>query len=146
MSTSTAAMAGERVILDAPLDRTIKNSVASERAAEMSNAATFAVSGPPIGAKNIDEDTAAQMRRLFFHMLSAGKTPALDGARRIRVDDREMREDVQAEVAALWPQVTTENLSTISGYATFERGFRNLFGFEVEGVDYTLPVETDLNW
>ena len=99
-----------------------------------------------MGLKNLDEDTAAQMRRLFFDMLSAGKLPPLDDARRIRVDDREMRPDVQAEVAALWPQVTTENLSTISGYASFERGFRNLFGFEVEGVDYARPVETDLNW
>lgn len=98
-----------------------------------------------MGEKKTDEDTAAQMRRLFFEILAA-KMPAVDEARRIRVDDREMREDVQSEVAALWPQVNTENLSTISGYASFERGFRNLFGFEVDGVDYSLPVETDLRW
>jgi enoyl-[acyl-carrier protein] reductase/trans-2-enoyl-CoA reductase (NAD+) len=99
-----------------------------------------------MGAKNIDEDTAAQMRRLFFEILPAGKVPLLDAARRVRVDDREMRPDVQAEVAALWPLVNTENLPAISGYAQFERGFRNLFGFEVEGVDYARPVETDLHW
>jgi enoyl-[acyl-carrier protein] reductase/trans-2-enoyl-CoA reductase (NAD+) len=86
------------------------------------------------------------MRRLFLEMVSDGKMPALDAARRIRMDDREMREDVQAEVLALWPQVTTENLPAISDYASFQRGFRNLFGFEVEGVDYALPVETDLRW
>ena len=99
-----------------------------------------------MGAKNIDEDTAAQMRRLFFEILPSGKVPLLDAARRIRVDDREMRPEVQAEIAALWPQVNTENLLELSGYASFERGFRNLFGFEVEGVDYTRPVETDLHW
>lgn len=99
-----------------------------------------------MGAKNIDEDTAAQMRRLFFEILAAGKVPLLDAARRVRVDDREMRPDVQAEVAALWPQVNTENLLELSGYRNFERGFRNLFGFEVEGVDYSQPVETDLHW
>jgi enoyl-[acyl-carrier protein] reductase/trans-2-enoyl-CoA reductase (NAD+) len=99
-----------------------------------------------MGEKKIDEDTAAQMRRLFFEILSAGKMPPLDEARRIRVDDREMRADVQAEVAALWPQVNTENLLAISGYAQFERGFHNLFGFEVDGVDYARPVETDLRW
>jgi enoyl-[acyl-carrier protein] reductase / trans-2-enoyl-CoA reductase (NAD+) len=99
-----------------------------------------------MGAKNIDEDTAAQMRRLFFEILPAGKVPLLDAARRVRVDDREMRPDVQAEVAALWPLVNTENLLELSGYRNFERGFRNLFGFEVEGVDYARPVETDLHW
>lgn len=99
-----------------------------------------------MGEKKIDEDTGAQMRRLFLGMLATGNTPPLDEAWRIRVDDREMRADVQAEVATLWPQVNTENLLVISGYAQFERGFRNLFGFEVDGVDYAQPVETDLRW
>ncbi len=57
-----------------------------------------------------------------------------------------MREDVQREVAALWPRVTTENLLALTDFAEFRREFRNLFGFEVEGVDYDAPVETDLSW
>jgi enoyl-[acyl-carrier protein] reductase/trans-2-enoyl-CoA reductase (NAD+) len=51
---------------------------------------------------------------------------------------------VQARVAALWSEVNTENLATLSDYAGFRTGFRNLFGFEVPGVDYTAPVETDV--
>ncbi len=70
----------------------------------------------------------------------------LDDARRLRLDDREMRSDVQAEVAALWPQVTTENLRSMSDFAGFQREFRGLFGFEVDGVDYEQPTETDLHW
>jgi len=93
-----------------------------------------------------DEDAGAQMRRLFLEVLRPGKDPGLDEARRIRLDDREMRPEVQAEVAALWPQVTTENLLELSDFAGFERGFKNLFGFDVEGVDYSQPVETDLRW
>lgn len=96
--------------------------------------------------KQLDEDTAAQMRRLFFGALTAGKEVVTDKAGRIRLDDREMRPDVQAEVAALWPRVTTENLLEISDFSAFERAFRNLFGFEVEGVDYSQPTETDLHW
>ena len=96
--------------------------------------------------KQLDEDTAAQMRRLFFGSLAAGKEAVTDKAGRIRLDDREMRPDVQAEVAALWPRVTTENLLEISDFSAFERAFRNLFGFEVEGVDYSQPTETDLHW
>ncbi len=96
--------------------------------------------------KQFDEDTAAQMRRLFFGALTAGKEVVTDKAGRIRLDDREMRPEVQAEVAALWPHVTTENLLEISDFTAFERAFRNLFGFEVEGVDYSQPTETDLHW
>ncbi|HMD31862.1 MAG TPA: enoyl-ACP reductase FabV [Candidatus Acidoferrales bacterium] len=96
--------------------------------------------------EEIDEDAAAQMRRLFLQVLAAGKPPATDGARRIRLDDREMRADVQAEVGMLWPQVTSENLAELSDFAGFDRGFKNLFGFEVDGVDYAKPVETDIRW
>jgi enoyl-[acyl-carrier protein] reductase/trans-2-enoyl-CoA reductase (NAD+) len=84
------------------------------------------------------------MRRLFSDFLTTNKPPATDDAGRIRLDDREMRPDVQAAVAAAFPQVTTENLRQIADFAGFQREFRNLFGFEVEGVDYALPVETDL--
>jgi enoyl-[acyl-carrier protein] reductase / trans-2-enoyl-CoA reductase (NAD+) len=95
---------------------------------------------------NLDEGPLEQMRRLFTDFLCTGKAPQVDEARRIRLDDREMRADVQAEVAALWPQVTTENLREVSDFAGFQRDFRGLFGFEVDGVDYEQPVETDLRW
>ena len=97
-------------------------------------------------AKNLEEGPLEQMRRLFSDFLCTGSAPRLDEARRIRLDDREMRDDVQAEVAALWPQVTTENLREISDFSGFQRDFRGLFGFEVDGVDYDQPIETDLQW
>jgi enoyl-[acyl-carrier protein] reductase/trans-2-enoyl-CoA reductase (NAD+) len=96
--------------------------------------------------KNLDEGPLEQMQRLFSDFLCTGSAPKLDEARRLRLDDREMRSDVQAEVAALWPQVTTENLRSLSDFAGFQREFRRLFGFEVEGVDYEQPTETDLRW
>ena len=96
--------------------------------------------------KNLDEGPLEQMRRLFTDFLGAGSVPKLDESRRLRLDDREMRTDVQAGVAALWPQVTTENLRSITDFAGFQREFRGLFGFEVDGVDYEQPTETDLRW
>jgi enoyl-[acyl-carrier protein] reductase/trans-2-enoyl-CoA reductase (NAD+) len=96
--------------------------------------------------KDLDEGPLEQMRRLFTDFLCSGRAPKLDEARRLRLDDREMRSDVQAEVAALWPQVTSENLRAMTDFAGFQREFRGLFGFEVEGVDYEQPVETDLRW
>ena len=95
-------------------------------------------------AKHLEEGPLEQIRRMFAEFLCTGRPPALDDGRRIRLDDREMRGDVQAEVAALWPEVTTENLREISDFNGFQREFRRLFGFEVEGVDYEKPVETDL--
>ena len=96
--------------------------------------------------KNLEVGPLEQMRRLFTDFLYAGNAPKVDEARRIRLDDREMRDDVQAEVARLWPLVTTENLREITDFSGFQREFRGLFGFEVEGVDYEQPVETDLHW
>jgi enoyl-[acyl-carrier protein] reductase / trans-2-enoyl-CoA reductase (NAD+) len=96
--------------------------------------------------KNLEEGPLEQMRRLFKDFLCTGMPPKLDEARRLRLDDREMRADVQAEVAALWPQVNTENLRDVSAFAEFQREFRGLFGFEVEGVDYEQPTETNLQW
>ena len=94
--------------------------------------------------KALDENPIEQMCRLFSDFLTTGQAPASDGAGRIRLDDREMRADVQSEVSELFPQVTTENLRKISDFAGFQREFRNLFGFEVEGLDYEQPVETEV--
>ncbi|MGC1934610.1 MAG: bifunctional NADH-specific enoyl-ACP reductase/trans-2-enoyl-CoA reductase, partial [Candidatus Acidiferrales bacterium] len=96
--------------------------------------------------KSLDEGASEQMRRLFFDFLAEDSTPKYDDEGRIRLDDREMRPDVQAEVTSLWPRVTTENLRDLSDFAGFQRNFRALFGFEVDGVDYSAPVETLRSW
>jgi enoyl-[acyl-carrier protein] reductase/trans-2-enoyl-CoA reductase (NAD+) len=94
--------------------------------------------------KQILEGPIEQIIRLFRDFLGTGKAVPVDTGGRIRLDDLEMRADVQQEIAALWPQITSENLRTASDYDVFQRQFRNLFGFEVEGVDYQAAVETDL--
>ncbi|MHB8542315.1 MAG: enoyl-ACP reductase FabV [Candidatus Acidiferrales bacterium] len=96
--------------------------------------------------KGLDEGAPEQMRRLFFEFLAEGAAPKFDEAGRIRLDDREMCADVQKEVTALWPNVTTENLQELSDFAGFQHQFRALFGFEVDGVDYSAPTETLLSW
>ena len=95
--------------------------------------------------KGLEESPIEQMRRLFSDFLTAAEAPATDQAGRIRLDDREMRADVQSEVTALFPRVTTENLREISDFAGFQREFRNLFGFEVQDVDYEQAVETGVS-
>ncbi|MFZ0639541.1 MAG: enoyl-ACP reductase FabV [Candidatus Acidiferrales bacterium] len=96
--------------------------------------------------KNLDEGAIAQMRRLFFDFLADDAAPKFDEEGRIRLDDREMLPAVQADVVAAWPQVNSENLRELTDFAAFQHEFRALFGFEIEGVDYAEPVETELAW
>ena len=94
-------------------------------------------------AKNLHEGCIEQMHRLFTRHLYPGKnTPvALDADGRIRIDDWEMRPDVQAEAAQLWPQVTTENLAAITDIAGYRAEFLRLFGFGLPGINYDAGVE-----
>jgi len=90
------------------------------------------------------EGTAQQIARLFRDHLAPGREPVTDAAGRIRIDDRELDPAIQAQVSRIWDQVTTENLGALTDYAGFRDDFRRLFGFEVAGIDYAAPVETDL--
>jgi enoyl-[acyl-carrier protein] reductase/trans-2-enoyl-CoA reductase (NAD+) len=99
-----------------------------------------------LARRDSEEGPLEQIERLFTDFIAAGAPAPLDAAGRIRLDDRELRSEVQAEIMSLWPQVTTENLRALTDFAGFQREFRRLFGFEVEGVDYDAAVETDLRW
>lgn len=86
--------------------------------------------------EGIHEGCIEQMQRLFQTRLFAGSAIPTDEKGRIRIDDWEMREDVQAKVAALWEKSTTESLPQIGDLAGYKADFMNLFGFDVAGVDY----------
>lgn len=90
--------------------------------------------------KGIHEGCIEQIQRLFSERLYTGNTIAVDDKGRIRVDDWEMREDVQAKVAELWTKATTESLPGLGDLDGYKTDFYNLFGFKVENVDYTKDV------
>jgi enoyl-[acyl-carrier protein] reductase/trans-2-enoyl-CoA reductase (NAD+) len=62
----------------------------------------------------------------------------------VRIDDHEMREDVQQEVGKLWEIVANENLSQIADVTGYNSDFLKLFGFGLKGVDYEADVPTDV--
>ena len=97
-----------------------------------------------MNAKGINEAPIGQMRRLFSEHLGPGRQPHLDNERYIRLDDRELQPEVTNAVTERWGRIDTDNFHELSDYAGFRRRFRNLFGFEVEGVDYDEAVETEL--
>lgn len=92
-------------------------------------------------AKGLHEATIEQMQRLFATHLYNGNQPQFDSEGRVRVDDWEMRDDVQAEVSKIWPQVTTENLAELTDIAGYRTEFLKMFGFGLPGVDYDVEVE-----
>lgn len=95
-------------------------------------------------AKGVNEAPIGQMRRLFSEHLGPGLHPQLDSERYIRLDDRELQPEITNAVTERWAQIDTDNFHELSDYAGYRRRFRNLFGFEVEGVDYDEAVETEL--
>lgn len=86
--------------------------------------------------EGIHEGTIEQIQRLYQQRLYTGGEVPTDEKGRIRIDDWEMRDDVQGKVAALWEKATTENLSEIGDLEGYRKDFYNLFGFDIEGVDY----------
>ncbi|MDX1907544.1 MAG: enoyl-ACP reductase FabV [Bacteroidia bacterium] len=96
-------------------------------------------------AKGIHEGCIEQIQRLFYDRLYSGASVPTDEEGRIRIDDWEMREDVQAYVATHWPQATTENLSEIGDLKGYKDDFLTLFGFGLAGVDYTADVNEQVD-
>jgi enoyl-[acyl-carrier protein] reductase/trans-2-enoyl-CoA reductase (NAD+) len=87
--------------------------------------------------EGIHEGCIEQIQRLFQNRLYTGEAVPVDEKGRIRIDDWEMRNDVQEKVAKLWKEATTENLPNIGDLAGYKTDFLNLFGFDVDGVNYT---------
>jgi len=92
-------------------------------------------------AAGTHEGCIEQMQRLFATQLYNGQTPKFDEAGRLRVDDWEMRTEIQTGVRAIWPDVTTENLAAKTDIAGYRSEFLKLFGFGLAGVNYEAETE-----
>lgn len=95
--------------------------------------------------EGIHEGCIEQIQRLYQQRLFTGQAVPTDDKRRIRIDDWEMRADVQEKVAQLWLQATTENLSEIGDLEGYRKDFYNLFGFELDKVDYNAETNEVVN-
>ncbi len=90
--------------------------------------------------EGIHEGCIEQIHRLFNERLFIGKEVPIDEKGRIRIDDWEMREDVQQNVDQLWKQATTETLPALGDLNGYKSDFLNLFGFGFSGIDYKEDV------
>lgn len=92
---------------------------------------------------NVHEGCIEQMYRLFNEKLYV-KEIITDNQGRIRLDDLEMREEIQSEVNKYWAEISTENLDKYTDIEGYNKDFYNLFGFDVDGLDYEKDIETDV--
>ena len=86
------------------------------------------------------EGCIEQLYRLFTECLYSD-SPRTDEEGRLRVDELEMDPEVQAAVAAAWSEISTENLIGSTDFKGYKQDFLNLFGFELDGVDYQAEVD-----
>ncbi|WP_430612916.1 enoyl-ACP reductase FabV [Flavobacterium sp. JP2137] len=89
----------------------------------------------------LHEGCIEQIQRLFQERLYTNQAIATDEQGRIRIDDWEMKPEVQSKVMELWKQVHTENLADLGDLAGYQQDFFNLFGFKVDGVNYDVEVD-----
>lgn len=95
--------------------------------------------------KGTHEGCIEQMDRLFRQHLYAANPPARDVEGYIRLDDLEMQPDIQRKIEEIWPQVTTENVNSLTDIAGYCDDFYRLFGFNIAGVNYDAEVDPMVN-
>ncbi|EKO3368636.1 trans-2-enoyl-CoA reductase family protein [Vibrio fluvialis] len=98
--------------------------------------------------EGIHEGCMEQIFRLFNDRLykEDGSAPETDEKNRLRLDDWELRDDIQQHCRNLWPQITSENLKELTDYELYKEEFLKLFGFGIEGVDYDADVNPEVSF
>ena len=91
------------------------------------------------------EGCIQQMERLFREKLFGSQDPVVDENQLIRMDDWEMREEIQQEVAQDWKAVDTATVQSLCDIDGYWEDFYQIFGFAVPGVDYDADVEIQVD-
>ena len=89
----------------------------------------------------LHEGCIEQMQRLFAEKLF-GDGVQTDGEGFIRLDDWEMRDDIQKKVADIWEKISDGNIKDHADMDGYRKDFSMLFGFEADGVDYEADCDT----
>ncbi|CAM2866563.1 enoyl-ACP reductase FabV [Vibrio rarus] len=94
--------------------------------------------------EGVHEGCMQQIFRMFSERLykADGSAAEVDESNRLRLDDWELREDIQQHCRDLWPQITSENIRDLTDYQEYKDEFLSLFGFGLEGIDYSADVDT----
>ena len=91
--------------------------------------------------KNLHEGCIEQMYRLVHDRLYAADGVVTDENRLIRMDDYEMKPEVQKAVADIWQDISSDNLADVTDIDGYWQEFYEIFGFHIDGVDYDADVD-----
>ncbi len=92
-------------------------------------------------AKGLHEGCIEQIQRLFSTQMYNGSALKFDDLGRVRIDDWEMKPEVQNAIPEVWEKVATENVAELSDMGGYRSEFLKLFGFGIPGVDYEADLE-----
>jgi enoyl-[acyl-carrier protein] reductase/trans-2-enoyl-CoA reductase (NAD+) len=92
-------------------------------------------------AGHLHEGCIAQMYRLYHDHLFSDRPPHVDQKGRIRIDDYEMRPDVQQKVSELWAKVDAGNIRELADIDGLRQEFLRHHGFDMPGIDYTREID-----
>lgn len=87
------------------------------------------------------EGCIEQVHALLRKQLFSSQALNLDEVGRIRMEDNELKADVQEKVQAIWAEVNTDNLHDLTDFKGYQEEFFKLFGFGFDGVDYDADVD-----
>jgi enoyl-[acyl-carrier protein] reductase/trans-2-enoyl-CoA reductase (NAD+) len=86
------------------------------------------------------EGTIEQIHALFSENLY-GETPRFDEGGHLFQNYKELEDDVQARVQAVWDKVDTSSIDELTDYVGYHNEFLRLFGFGIDAVDYEQDVD-----
>ena len=95
-------------------------------------------------ANKTHEGCIEQLYRLLHDFVYTGNEIQVDDEQRVRIDDLEMKPDVQKAIEEIWYKISTDNINELSDIAGYRHDFYRLFGFEVDGVNYQSDVDIDV--
>jgi len=96
--------------------------------------------------QGIHEGCIEQIQRLFATKMYNGQTPSTDDKNRLRLDDWELRDEVQKTCGEIWKQLNDDNIYQLTDYQSYKEEFLRLFGFGLKGVDYDADVSGEVNF
>lgn len=93
--------------------------------------------------KELHECCIEQMYRMLHDKIYTGGDVLVDEENRIRMDDYEMKPEVQEEIERIWKDISEENIKKYGDVDGYWKEFYEIFGFEIEGVDYDADVDVE---
>ncbi len=94
--------------------------------------------------KGLHEGCIEQMYRLMHDRIGAKGNVPVDENRLVRMDDYEMKDEVQKEILKCWNSVSESNIKDIADIDGYWKEFYEIFGFGIDGTDYNADVDIQI--